>query len=145
MFSILSLNFEKILRLFWFAQSPVTTLFALIYTYLIWYIPFIYINFFITAGIGVVTGISVSYLAVNLGKIRNSKIALLIGILGGIMALYFSWAVWIDLVINTSDSYGNSRIGITVSTTKMDELLQLVIQPDVMLELISEINNIPSS
>lgn len=116
-------------------------IFALIYTYLIWYIPFIYINFFITAGLGFVTGLSVSYLAVKLGKIRNPKTALLLGILGGVIALYFSWAVWIDLVINASDSYGNSRIGITVSNTKMDELLQLVIQPGLILELISEINN----
>ncbi len=113
---------------------------ALIYTYLIWYIPFIYINFFITAGFGFAVGITISQLAIKIGKVRNTKIALLFGLLGGAIALYFSWAIWVDLVINAGESYGNSRIGITSSNSKISQILGLALQPNLLFELISEIN-----
>ncbi len=113
---------------------------ALIYTYLIWYIPFFYINIFITVGFGLGVGLAISHLVVKLGKVRNSTIALVFGFLGGLIALYFSWAIWVDLVINAGESYGNSRIGITTSSIEFLQVFGLALQPSVLLEFISEIN-----
>ncbi len=136
-------NFSMISFVYFLATSLIIIpIAALAYTYLVWYIPFIYINFFITAGLGLLTGISISYLAVRLGKVRNTKIAILFGVLGGFIALYFSWVVWVDLVFNASDSYGTSRVGITVSNTKMDELIHLLTNPSILFELIGEINSV---
>ena len=78
-------------------------LLATIYSYCIWYIPFPYINFFITAGFGFAVGLAISYFAIKHGKVRNGKVALLLGLLGGIIALYFHWVVWLDLVINAGE------------------------------------------
>jgi hypothetical protein len=113
---------------------------ALAYTYLIWYIPFIYINLFITAGFGFAVGMAISHLAVKTGKVRNSTIAIIFGFLGGLFALYFSWAIWVDLVINAGESYGNSRIGITTSNIEFLQVFGLVLQPDTLFNFISEIN-----
>ncbi len=113
---------------------------ALAYTYLIWYIPFIYINLFITVGFGFAVGIAISQLAIKMGKVRNSKIAIIFGFLGGLFALYFSWALWVDLVINAGESYGNSKIGITTSNVEFLQALELVLQPDMLFNLISKIN-----
>ena len=56
------------------------------------------------------------------------------------MALYFHWAVWTDLVINAGESYGNSRIGVSVSNIKIVQVFSLIIQPETLFDLINEIN-----
>lgn len=115
-------------------------LLGLIYTYCIWYIPFIYINFFITAGFGFLVGFFINTIAIAKGKVRNTGIALVLGLLGGLIALYFHWAVWIDLVINAGESYGNSRIGVTVSNIKIFQVFSLVTQPEALFGIIGEVN-----
>jgi hypothetical protein len=115
---------------------------ALVYTYLVWYIPFIYINFFITAGFGFGVALVISYLSIKIGKVRSPKLALIFGVLGGLIALYFSWAIWVDLVINAGESYGNSRIGITTSNIKFVQVFQLAIHPEILYELASKINEV---
>ena len=115
---------------------------ALLYTYLVWYIPFIYINFFITAGFGFGAGIMISYFSIKLGKVRNPKVAAILGLLGGLIALYFSWVIWVDLVFNIGESYGTDRIGITTSNVKFKELLELAFQPGFLFDTILEINKV---
>ncbi len=122
------------------SSAIVIPILALAYTYLIWYIPFFYINFFITAGFGFGVGIAISHLAVKIGKVRNSTLALVFGLLGGLIALYFSWAIWVDLVFNIGESYGNSRIGITTSNIEFLQVFGLILQPDTLFSFISEIN-----
>ena len=113
---------------------------ALIYTYLVWYIPFIYINFIITAGFGVAVGIAINYFVVNLGKVRNPFVSAVFGIVGGLIALYFSWSIWVDLVLNVGESYGNSRIGITTSNIHLSQVLSLILSPELVASLAGEIN-----
>ncbi len=60
------------------------------YAYLIKWIPFIYLNFLITAGYGFVFGILTGAL-MKFGKVRNTLLAVLCGILAGVLALYFAW------------------------------------------------------
>lgn len=123
-------------------SAIVLPILALIYTYLVWYIPFIYINFFITIGFGFIVATAISLITIKKGKVRNSMLALVFGALGSVVALYFSWVIWVDLVINAGESYGNSRLGITTSNIKFFQVLELAFNPGVLFELISEINGI---
>lgn len=115
---------------------------ALIYSYAIWYIPFPYINFFITLGFGFGIGWVVQKLAIDLGKVRNSTLAFFLGFLGALIGLYFSWAVWVDLVINAGETYGSNRIGISVSNIKFIQVLELAIQPGILFELMGQIMDV---
>jgi hypothetical protein len=63
---------------------------GLAYAYLIKWIPFIYLNFLITAGYGFAFGMLASWF-LKIGKVRNGPIALLCGIGVGGLAWYGSW------------------------------------------------------
>jgi hypothetical protein len=110
------------------------------YAYLLWYIPIIYINFFVTLGYAFLVGLTLNVLVIKKGKVRNPILASVIGVLGGVVALYFHWASWLDLVINAGETYGDSHIGITVSNVKLFQIYELAIQPNFVLDLINEVN-----
>lgn len=63
---------------------------GIIYAYLVKWIPFIYLNFLITLGYGFAFGFVTVFL-LKFGKVRNSMVALAVGIINGVIALYFSW------------------------------------------------------
>jgi hypothetical protein len=130
------------LSLLYFALASflILPILGLIYAYCIWYIPFIYINFFITLGFGFGTGFIITFFAIKLGKIRNQLIASALGILGGLIALYFHWSVWVDLVINAGENYGSDRLGFTVSNIQFLQVFKLATNPAVLFNLIGEIN-----
>jgi hypothetical protein len=111
-----------------------------LYTYAIWYIPFIYINFIITAVFAIAVGFLMNQVVIKLGKVRSPKLAILLCLLGGFAALYAHWVVWADLIVNASNTIGTSRIGITVSSTNLEQLLILAKNPKVLFELMSEVN-----
>ena len=113
---------------------------GMIYAYCIWYIPFIYINFFITVGFGFLVGLVISKFIIKSGKVRNPILALIIGVFSGIVALYLHWSVWIDLVINAGKSYGSDRIGITVSNIEFLQVFSLILQPNLVFEYINEVS-----
>ena len=115
-------------------------LLGLIYAYCIWYIPFIYINFFITLGFGFLVALCVNKVVIRKGKVRNPILALFIGFFAGIVALYFHWSVWIDLVINAGESYGSDRIGVTVSNIEFLQVFSLIFQPSMVFEYIGMVN-----
>jgi hypothetical protein len=124
------------------ASFLILPILGLIYAYCIWYIPFIYINLFIAIGFGFGVGFIITFFAVKLGKVRNKMLATVFGILGALIALYFHWSVWADLVINAGESYGSSRIGITVSNIEFFQVFKLACNPAVLFELIGEINKV---
>ena len=113
---------------------------GLAYAYCIWYIPFIYINFIIAGVLGFVIAWLVRKFVVKLGKVRNAKLTLIFGFLAGLICMYFHWAVWVDLVINVGESYGNSRIGVTVSNIEILQVFNLAADPGILFDLIGEIN-----
>lgn len=115
---------------------------SLIYAYLIWYIPFIYFNFFITIGFGFLVGFTVSMLVIKKGKVRNKYLAAFFGLFAAVVAIYFDFVVYVDLAINAGETVGNNRIGITVSNIKFLDVFALAIQPDVLLQYIVELNSV---
>lgn len=71
---------------------PIAAGFPLGYVYacLIKWIPFIYLNVFITAGYGGVVGFLAGWM-LRFGKVRNNTLAALCGLLAGISGLYLGW------------------------------------------------------
>lgn len=63
---------------------------GILYSYLIKWIPFIYLNFFITAGYGVAFGFLTAFL-LKFAKVRNGVVAALTGTIVGGCAWYLSW------------------------------------------------------
>lgn len=136
-------NFSPISFLYFIVVSLVILpILALIYTYLIWYIPFVYINLFITIGFGFAVGLVVNLLVIKLGKVRNTTLAVIFGLIAGSIALYFSWVIWVDLVFNAGESYGTSRIGITTSNIKFFQVVELALHPKELFSIITEINSV---
>lgn len=76
------------------AVPVLTAVLGFIYGFAIWYIPFIYLNFFITIGFGFGSGFVAGMMG-YWGKIRNKSFMLLMGLLTGLLAEYFGWVFWI--------------------------------------------------
>ncbi|MFB9080343.1 hypothetical protein ACFFLS_19605 [Flavobacterium procerum] len=113
---------------------------GLIYAYCIWYIPFVYINFFITIGFGFLVGFVLSWLVIKKGKVRNPFLGFIIGLVGALVALYLHWAIWIDLVINAGESYGDQKLGFTVSNIEFLQVFSLILRPDLVFDYIGQVN-----
>ncbi|UKN02622.1 hypothetical protein K6119_03735 [Paracrocinitomix mangrovi] len=93
--------------------------FAFIYSLAIWYIPFPYINYFITAGFGLLVGLGVNYLVLKFGKVRNVKTSILYASLAGIFAWYAQWAFYADFLLHTTNYVGNSTFGMAVTSPNL--------------------------
>ncbi len=65
-----------------------------IYGFLIFWIPFVYINAFVTLGFGFGLAVSVGGLA-KVGKIRNSGVVTVVALIVAAAAYYVHWVVWV--------------------------------------------------
>lgn len=63
---------------------------GIVYSYLIKWIPFIYLNCLITVGYGFLFGL-ITYAILKFGRVRNRAVALLSGLIVGLLAWYGSW------------------------------------------------------
>jgi hypothetical protein len=63
---------------------------GMLYSYLLKWIPFIYLHFLITFGYAFAFGF-LTMLMLKLGKVRNGPVAVLCGITVGLIAWYFNW------------------------------------------------------
>ncbi|MCC6372476.1 MAG: hypothetical protein IT236_15840 [Bacteroidia bacterium] len=118
----------------------IVPLLALGYAYATWYIPFIYINIIIAAALGAFTGVIADKLVIKKGMVRNPILALVFGMIAGLFACYFQWAVWVSLVINAGDHVGFDSLGFTVSNIKIVQVFQLSFHPEMLYRLASAIN-----
>lgn len=117
-------------------------LLAMVYAYAIWYIPIPYLNFFITGIFGFSIGWIVSNVVVKYGKVRNKMLASVFGLFAALTALYFHWAVWVDLAFNVSDTIGTDSIGIATSNIKFGEVLGLAANPSGLFDTMRLINEV---
>jgi len=76
-----------------------------IYAYATWYIPIIYLNALLTAALGFGIGLSAGWLA-KAGKIRNTWLMMFLGIVAGLLALYFQWVFWVGIQFKDVEGAG---------------------------------------
>jgi hypothetical protein len=118
---------------------PLGFVFSFIYAYLMWFNPFIYINFIATAVLGVLIGL---VFPIKLSKCTNSKVAIFSILIFALVCHYFGWITWMDLYINQSDiieiNHPRSPISsIVPSSSNLDQILYLFTNPSVFLSNIS--------
>lgn len=65
-----------------------------IYGYTMAWIPLVYLNVLLVGGYGFAVG-SILALGISMGKIRNVLVAVLLGLVVGLFALYCGWVTWI--------------------------------------------------
>jgi hypothetical protein len=83
----------------------ITVILSIIYIALQWFIPFIYLNFFIAVGLGFGIGGGV-FIAIGAGKIRNTKYEFMLAVLCGILAWYCQWSLFVSLMSESESTMG---------------------------------------
>ncbi|GAB3516692.1 hypothetical protein [Emticicia fontis] len=68
-----------------------------VYSQLHWSLPFIFLHFFFTIGYGIALGWILNQ-ALKFGKVRNKKFASYFALITGLVAIYFIWTSYIDLL-----------------------------------------------
>ena len=111
---------------------------ALIYIYSIWYIPFLYINFFICLGFGIVLG-AVLVLFINTGKLRSPLGTTILSVLVSLVAVYLEWAVYLTLLVN-SITTGAGDDADTSTSFSFSVFVDILTQPAEMWDAIRRLN-----
>lgn len=125
--------------LFLLVGISIVPLVSTLYSLAIWFIPFIYLNFLITGLAGFLIGLSVQKIVIRFGKVRNVYVALLYGLALGLLASYFQWVVYTDLLMNAGDTMGNARLGITKSGIEINEIIEIAGTPSLVFLIIGEL------
>lgn len=111
---------------------------AFVYIYAIWYIPFVYINFFICLGFGLVLG-GVLLLLARAGKLRSPKGVGVLAVLVGLAAIYLEWSLYLTLLFN-SETTGTGRDADTSTSFSAGLFLDVLTHPGAMWNAIVKIN-----
>ena len=111
---------------------------AFVYIYAIWYIPFVYINFFLCLGFGLVLG-GVLMLLAKAGKLRSPKGVGALAALVGLGGIYLEWSLYLTLLFN-SETTGTGRSADTSTSFNAGLFLDVLTHPAAMWEVIGKIN-----
>jgi hypothetical protein len=111
---------------------------ALVYIYAVWYIPFVYINFFICLGFGLVLGAVLAVL-VRLGKLRSPWAVGALALLVGLVAVYLQWSAYLTLLFN-SETTGTGKDADTATSFSISLFLDIMTHPAAMWLAIQKIN-----
>ncbi|SES84955.1 hypothetical protein [Hymenobacter actinosclerus] len=109
---------------------------AFAYTYGVWYIPFIYLNFFFTVIFGGLLGWVLRKLVVA-GKLRNPALAGLLGALVGVWGWYVQWCVYITLLAGAGEveEFG-SRFSVAHTAFEFEAFLYYLTNPGEVLSIL---------
>lgn len=112
-------------------------LLALAYTYASWYIPFVYINFILTIAFGFAVGYMVNTFVIKQGKVRNVWLGALLAAIGGLIAMYFNYVIWLNLLFHLeADPMGPEPDSL------ITQILNFAVNPVAVFSLMKEINAI---
>ncbi|GAB3872199.1 hypothetical protein GCM10028824_22310 [Hymenobacter segetis] len=111
---------------------------AFVYIYAVWYIPFVYINFFICLGFGLVLG-GILLLLARAGKLRSPKGVAVLAVLVGLAAIYLEWSVYLTLLFNT-ETTGTGRDADTSTSFSAALFGDVLTHPAAMWAAIDKIN-----
>ncbi|CAM4411127.1 hypothetical protein SAMN06265348_11719 [Pedobacter westerhofensis] len=116
----------------------ITVILSIIYIALQWFIPFIYLNFFIAAGLGFGVGAGV-FIAIGLGKIRNTKYECVLAALCGLLAWYSQWALFVSLMSEAKGSMGG---GMWVrSSFNLTGFWYILTNPEILFKAMLSLND----
>ena len=115
----------------------ITVILSIIYIALQWFIPFIYLNFFIAAGLGFGVGGGV-IIAIGSGKIRNTKYEFVLAFLCGLLAWYCQWALFVSLM---SEAEGSMAGGMWVrSSFNLTGFWYILTHPEILFQAMLSLN-----
>jgi len=115
----------------------ITVILSIIYIALQWFIPFIYLNFFIAAGLGFGVGGGV-FIAIGSGKIRNTKYECVLAVLCGLLAWYCQWALFVSLMYEAEGSMGG---GMWVrSSFNLTGFSYILTHPEILFQAMLSLN-----
>jgi hypothetical protein len=112
-------------------------LFAWAYVNAVWYIPFVFINFILTALFSVLACLPV-YWAVKDGKIRNTGVATGLALLAGSLNIYIQWALWCTYIVH---KYRYSGLDIDIPGIHQGFTFYLT-HPGAMAKLVASISEV---
>lgn len=116
----------------------ITVILSIIYIALQWFIPFIYLNFFIAAGLGFGVGGGV-FIAIGSGKIRNTKYECVLAVLCGLLAWYSQWALFVSLM---SEAQGSMGGGMWVrSSFNLTGFWYIFTHPEILFQAMLRLND----
>lgn len=117
----------------------ITVILSIIYIALQWFIPFIYLNFFIAAGLGFGVGGGV-FIAIGSGKIRNTKYECVLAVLCGLLAWYCQWALFVSLMSEAEGSMGG---GMWVrSSFNLSGFWFVLTHPELLFQAMLSLNDV---
>ncbi|RSK37133.1 hypothetical protein [Hymenobacter metallilatus] len=112
---------------------------AFLYVYAVWYIPFIYINFFMTLMFGFLLGWVLKKM-VRTGKIRNPRLAGWLSVAVGVWAWYVQWCVYMALLAGAGETESlGSRASFAHTTFQEDVFLGMIIDPGTLFGVLPEL------
>jgi hypothetical protein len=111
---------------------------ALVYVYAVWYIPFVYINFFLCLGFGLGVGAALAGL-VRLGKLRSPGAVGALALLVGLAAVYLEWGMYLTLVFNT-ETTGKGADADTNTSFSLRLFTDIMTHPTAMWVAIRQLN-----
>jgi len=107
----------------------VTPLLAVVYVLIQNVMPLIYLNLLLTIGFGFALSYVIGYAVIKTGKVRSPKVAIVFGVVAAAIAGYIQWGIWLNHKL--------AEDGLSFATA-----FSLLTQPDLMLNIIREINQI---
>lgn len=111
---------------------------AAVYVYAEWYIPFVYLNFVLCIGFGVLLGFGLARL-VRAGKLRSPGAVSGLALLVGLLAVYLQWCLYLTLLFN-SETTGTGRDADTTTSFSGEVFAGLLASPGTVLEALRKVN-----
>jgi len=105
---------------------------ALAYTYASWYIPIVYLNILLTIVFAFAVGFLVNKFVIEKGKVRNKTLGIVFGLIAGLVAMYFNYAIWINLLFGLEGAGPEGSL--------IQQILAWVISPIAVFGTMKEIN-----
>jgi len=117
----------------------ITVVLSIIYIALQWFIPFIYLNFFIAAGLGFGIGGGV-FIAIGAAKIRNTTYERVLAVLCGLLGWYCQWALFVSLLSEAEGSMGG---GMWVrSSFNLTGFWTILTHPEILFRAMLSLNDV---
>ncbi|GAB3516688.1 hypothetical protein [Emticicia fontis] len=116
--------FYVIGALFLFIGLPIL---SAIYTLLHWYVPFIILHSLFTIGYAVVLA-NIIEKVIDIGKVRNKKIANYFAFFAGVFAMYFIWASYVTKIVD-------ERVGAGIFN--INDYLHSILNPGAIPQVMS--------